>query len=360
MNHPGPGDLNQEKVRQIGAEPASISTILIQALDKALFGFDIVDENGLFVYVNPAYLRMWGYDSAEEILGTSPVQHCVDPTIPPQIIDTLHEKGMAEIEFKARRKDGSIFDVLMYSHVHKDETGREYYYGTSLDVSDRRKYLESLQKALREKDVLLRELFHRTNNTMQLVSSMLNLKAASMMHIPEVARLVKDSEQRISAIALVHEKLYEAEDLSHIEMADYIRELTENVSMRYSRVSVTIDYELEELSLLIDTALPCGLVLSELLNNAFIHAFGREDSGKIRISLRRLEDDRIMLHISDSGIGIKKDFAVERLGSMGLPMVVALVESQMKGSIRFYNNSGFCIEILFPASVYSERVPRRN
>ena len=117
------------------------------ALEHSLNGFDIVGENGKFVYANRAYLDMWGYDSLDEILETSPISHCADPAVPARILGELKEKKECKIEFTARRKDGSFFEVLMYARLGHDEFGREIYSGTSIDITERKKSEEILRRS---------------------------------------------------------------------------------------------------------------------------------------------------------------------------------------------------------------------
>ncbi len=116
------------------------------SLEHSLNGFSIISEDGRFVYANKAYLDMWGYDSLDEIVGTSPAEHCQDPTIPERIIATLKREGGCEIEFTARRKDGSTFEVLMSAFLWRDEKGHEYYTGASLDITERKE----AEKVIRE------------------------------------------------------------------------------------------------------------------------------------------------------------------------------------------------------------------
>jgi len=116
-----------------------------KSLDNSLNGFDIVNEDGKFVYVNQAYVKMWGYDSAEELIGTSSVDHCLDPEEPRRLIEALKHKGSRSFEFKAKRKDGSVFDCLMYALLDYDENGKEIYIGTSIDITQMKQANERLQ-----------------------------------------------------------------------------------------------------------------------------------------------------------------------------------------------------------------------
>ena len=113
-------------------------SLINKALENSLNGFDIVDKNGRLIYVNKAYVKMWGFDSAEEIIGTSPADHCAEPGIPEKIISSLKKDGHCILEFKGKRKDGSLFDVLMYALLDHDHDGNEIYTGTSLDISERK------------------------------------------------------------------------------------------------------------------------------------------------------------------------------------------------------------------------------
>ena len=119
--------------------------MISNAIEKSINAFDIVDHNGNLIYVNKAYLDMWGYDSADEIIGTSPVSHCADSSIPAQIIGKLKADGECILEFKARRKDGSLFDVLMCASLDYDFDGNEIYLGTSIDITDRKKNEETIK-----------------------------------------------------------------------------------------------------------------------------------------------------------------------------------------------------------------------
>ncbi|MCB0194452.1 MAG: PAS domain S-box protein [Anaerolineae bacterium] len=133
-------------------------SLVHQAIENSLNGFDIIDEDGKFIYANKAYIEMWGYDSAEEIMGTSPVHHCAAPDIPRQIIKQLKETGSCIIEFKAKRKNGSLFDVLMYALLGHNYEGREIYYGTSIDISERKRAEDKHNIIFRRNQALVRAL----------------------------------------------------------------------------------------------------------------------------------------------------------------------------------------------------------
>lgn len=139
------------------------------ALENAINGFEIVGDDGTFLYVNPAHLRMWGYDRLEDVLGTSPASHCVDPGVPERIAQELRDVGQATLEFTACRRDGSTFEVLMAAHLHHDAEGRELYLSSSLDVSERKRAEELTARQQEELEQAVRE---RTADLRTMVNSM--------------------------------------------------------------------------------------------------------------------------------------------------------------------------------------------
>ena len=139
--------------------------LISDAIENSINGFDIVDENLKFRYVNKAYVKMWGYDSAEEIIGSTPIDHCEDPGTPEFIINSLKENGECRVEFKAKRKDGSLFDVLMYARLDFDEFGKEIYPTTSIDISEQKKTLKLLQ----DNEKQLSTIYNSSNEFMTLL-----------------------------------------------------------------------------------------------------------------------------------------------------------------------------------------------
>ena len=182
---------------------------------------------------------------------------------------------------------------------------------------------KNVEERLKEKEVLLREIYHRTKNTLQLISSMLSLRG-SVLHNPEVQIIIEDTQDRIKAIALVHEKLYKGNNLSKVNLKDYIHSLAilliDNHSMGDK---ITLKYELDEVYLVIDSVIPCGLILTEVIMNTIKHGFPGEMKGYIDIKLKRSENRVIELIISDNGIGLQgSDQDLE--GKLGLQLEVLL------------------------------------
>ena len=226
------------------------------------------------------------------------------------------------------------------------------------DIAERMRVEEQLKASLAEKQVLLRELYHRTKNTLQVIRSMLVLQAAKTPANAEVQKLVRDAENRILAISLVHQKLYQSHDLSRINIAEYLEELAQLIlkSYRITPQSIALAFDIEALPLLLDTAIPCGLIVHELLSNAIRHAFVDGRNGEIAIKLFRNAGGKLELHIGDNGVGVPQGFNFRQQQSLGLQMAFAIAEHQMQGTVRVTGDNGVRYVIEFPDTLYQERV----
>jgi two-component sensor histidine kinase len=214
-----------------------------------------------------------------------------------------------------------------------------------------------VRSSLAEKETLIRELYHRSKNNMQVVSSLLMLHSGKLE--TEADKTVfKDVINRIGAMSLVHEKLYESHDLSNIDMSEYIRDLVALLMSGYgaSPEKVRVDLNLESVSMLIDTAVPCGLVVSEIVANTLKYAFPRGREGRIGISLRETEGDAIELRITDDGVGVPESFRFESQGTMGMKTLRNIVRHQLQGDVRFDSGDGVAYTIRFKRKLYDERV----
>ncbi|HDQ44919.1 MAG TPA: PAS domain S-box protein [bacterium] len=225
------------------------------------------------------------------------------------------------------------------------------------EISDRRQAEERLTASLNEKEVLLRELYHRTKNNMQVIRSMLALQA-HYSNDQTVRKIFRDTQNRIDAMALVHQKLYQSQNLSRIDLKEYILELTGLLVQSFGVLSTRITpvLELEPIHVLIDTAIPCGLILNELLSNALKHAFPGDRQGEIRIRLSRTGEDGIALDFSDNGVGAPKGFDPRNQETLGLQSVFTLVEHQLQGEAEFRNENGLAFHFRFREALYSSRV----
>jgi two-component sensor histidine kinase len=196
---------------------------------------------------------------------------------------------------------------------------------------------EDLRRALAEKDLLLRELYHRVKNNMQIISSILDLQASSMRD-PAVVETFRIGQARIRAMALVHEKLYQAKDLTRISFSDYVQELVAELFSSYGvspdRIHLKLDVDVKGDALPVDTAVPCGLIVNELLSNAVKYAFPEGREGEVRVGLHPLAAGRYRLVVADNGIGLPRDFNIAEAQTLGLRLVYSLCREQLKGTVE--------------------------
>lgn len=223
----------------------------------------------------------------------------------------------------------------------------ELYEQLQLELQERRQVEEQLRASLKEKEVLLQEVHHRVKNNIQLVSSLLNLQMDTIAD-PETLALFSESQQRVDAIALIHERLYRSANLAQINFAAYIRDLSQEIFQSYRRPASTIKLTLEvaEIDLDIDRAIPCGLIINELISNALKYAFPGNRSGEIYIHLSQSPSEQYCLIVRDNGIGIPEEIDLETTTTLGLQLVYGLA-GQMGGEIELVRSGGSQFTIRF-------------
>ena len=211
-----------------------------------------------------------------------------------------------------------------------------------------RKRAEARIKAqLQEKDVLLKEVHHRVKNNMQVISSLLNLQSRRLKD-PAVFEMFKESQRRIRSMALIHERLYQSSDLSRIEFSEYLRNLATHLFHSYqvdtSRVQLKI--EAEEVHLNINTAIPCGLIVNELVSNALKHGFPEGRKGQLQIELRRIPGDGYVLGVTDDGVGFPEGLDFRKTETLGMQIISTLVE-QIDGRLELNRDKGTAFRLEF-------------
>ena len=200
------------------------------------------------------------------------------------------------------------------------------------DVTQRKQEENFLKDTLKEKEVLLKELYHRTKNNMHAISSLISLQA-NMIKDPEIWQIFKETQARINSMALVHKMLYKTKELSKLDLKDYLEELTKTITADYKTEHVRINLDLDSAQVSLDIATPCGLIINELLSNSMKHAFPNNRGGEVSLSLRA-KGNEIELTYSDNGIGFPEGFQIERSSSLGMRLVNQLARKQLLGSLE--------------------------
>jgi two-component sensor histidine kinase len=214
-----------------------------------------------------------------------------------------------------------------------------------------------LEASLREKETLLRELYHRTKNNMQVISNLIDLQALAV-NDEGTLRLFKETQNRIKTMALVHEKLYQSKDLSNLNLKDYMGDLANALLGSYqlsgNRISLKLD--VEAISVSIDTATPCGLIINELMSNSLKHAFPGDRRGEVSLVLHQSEKGEIDMRFSDDGIGLPKGFDFKDTRSLGLTLVRNLSVKQLKGTVEVRTEHPTEFHIRFREPLHTQRI----
>jgi PAS domain S-box-containing protein len=238
--------------------------------------------------------------------------------------------------------------------VYAFQTGQRAMSVLFLEVTEKKKAAEALLKSeeqlrasLGEKEILLKEIHHRVKNNLQVISGLLDLQAHHISD-PESREIYKESQNRVVTMALIHEELYQSVNLSQVDFADYIRNLCENLLISYGadQDRIKLDINTEKTEMVADTAIPCGLIINELITNCLKHAFPGERRGTISLSFKQLKSKDFLLTVSDDGVGIPEDVDITSTNTLGMQLVTVLV-GQLGGTLKVKRRNGIRFTIRF-------------
>jgi PAS domain S-box-containing protein len=318
-------------------------------LQTAMDGVWLADTQGRLLEANEAYCRMSGY-SAQELLAMRipdlEASEMEDDTA--SHIQKIMAKGDDRFESRHRRKDGSLFDVEVSVQYRPADGGQFVVF--LRDITERKRAEAKIRASLKEKEVLLKEIHHRVKNNLQIISSLLFLQT-SRTEDPGVVSALSESRNRIKSMALIHERLYQSPNLATVDMGKYTRNLVSDLQHSYGieHGSVRLTLNVESISLGITEAIPCGLIINELVSNALKHAFPKGKEGEITIEVQRGNTNQITLTVSDNGIGFPEHVDFRKSPSLGMTLVTSLVE-QLGGAIELDTRGGTAFTITFNVS----------
>lgn len=258
----------------------------------------------------------------------------------------LAEKIGYEDEYRIVWPDGSIRCMAAKSQLFCDETGKAVrMIGTSMDITQSKQAAEQIKASLAEKEVLLKEIHHRVKNNLQIISSLLNLQSESIKE-PQILDIFQQGQNRISSMALIHEKLYESKDLARVDFAEYIQDLAANLFYSYEVGSQAIALNVNVVNVLlgIDAAIPCGLIINELVTNSLKYAFLSGKNGEISIEMHWIDEEKLLVRVRDNGVGLPKDLDVEKTESLGWQLVMTLT-NQLEGTLEVHTESNNGTEV---------------
>ena len=351
------GELNASVIKDIKGEPKAFIAITrditerkkaeqeLRASEKKFRGvvenandaIYIITSEG-FEYVNSAFERLTGYTYDEACGETFNFWDIIHPDDVEMIREReearrKRRKVPSRYEFRVIAKDGNE-KIVEPATVHIGEKGKLKVMGILRDVTERKQAEEKIKTSLQEKNVLLKEIHHRVKNNMQIISSLLRLQSRAIGD-DTLRDMFKESQNRIRSMALIHEKLYQTEDFARINFAEYIRSLTVHLFHTY-RVDpniVRMNAEVKKVYLDINKAIPCGLIVSELVSNSLKHAFPSNRKGEVCIKLSSTKQKKTKLLVGDTGVGLPKSVSLKEPQTLGFQLVRDLVE-QIEGTIR--------------------------
>jgi len=327
-------------------------------IETMIDGLGVQDENGLITYVNDSLCKMLGY-SQDEMIGrrTNDLLDETNLRIWEEQMSGRRQGGRLAYEMRWSRKDGSQVPTIMSPSPILDDDGRfKGSFAVIIDITERKRAEEKIRSALKEKEVLLREIHHRVKNNLQVILSMLRLQAGRVED-EEYLDMFKESEARIRSIALVHDRLYESGDFADIDFCGYVNNLLCSLFTFYGvdHAKIALKIDIEDISLELDNAIPCGLIINELVSNSLKYAFPQGREGEIRVTLRSIDADEFQLSVSDNGEGIPEGLDLKNGGSMGLDVVRTLAEHQLGGTIELKRKDGTEFRIRFRRELYRRR-----
>jgi two-component sensor histidine kinase len=287
--------------------------------------------SGEILYSNRGLAGIFGFDSPADFKVRDITTHLKNPADLKLLVRRIQSEGrLLNQELTVLTKTGEDRNVLFSATLNEGVIS-----ATVIDVTERRTMENQIKNNLKEKETLLKEIHHRVKNNMQIVISLLNLQSAGIRD-PNILDLFKESQNRIFSMSLVHEMLYGSENLSKIDFGRYVEKLIENIDDVYKtdRLKVDIELDAHEVELGIDDAVPCGLIVQEIVSNSFKHAFpaGWKGVPKIHVRLKRT-GDRIELILGDNGIGMPAGLKFGSTRSLGLTLIHLLGKDQLGGEV---------------------------
>ena len=342
-----------EKARLISDLEAmkSFNEGIVQGVAEAIV---LINPAGRVTFANPAASKLIGAP-VEEMVGQHwsnylPAEYQAKIG---QMFDHISEGNETGIELNVLHRNGKTIPVLLSSQPRFVEGHFENVLVSLMDIEQRVIAEHQLRASNEEKEALLKEIHHRVKNNLQIISSLINLQSSALKD-PKVKEIFRESQNRVRSMALIHEKLYRSDNLANIRFDEYINDLSHSLVLAYKNDATPVELIIKAspITLDMDTAVPCSLIVNELITNSLKHAFaepGRqysENSAWIKIELVSLPHSRVHFSIQDNGPGFPTDFDFFHTDSLGLQLVNSLVR-QIEGNLVFNNQNGACVEIEF-------------
>jgi len=298
--------------------------------------------------INNSFKDLFGY-SEEELKGRD-IDEVLVPDDEygeaPKMGGNSHAMASFNKEAKRIAKDGTVVDVFVAAIPVYVDGEPLAGFGMYIDITEQKRYEEKIYSSLKEKHVLLKEIHHRVKNNLAVVSGLLQLQMYETDD-PVIRDTLKESESRIQTMAMIHEKLYNSQNLSRISCESYIGDLVETIrNTNRSEKDLSVDIDIAEVELTITKAVPFALLVNEVVTNSFKHAFKEQDEGSISIEVED-RGDELFAHISDNGRGLPEEFSFDDSDSLGMTLIQNFIK-QLDGDFEIGSNNGTYLELTFP------------
>lgn len=336
---------NKELISEKKEQLSFITTNMMDLITES-------DEKGILKYISPSCEQVLGY-APDDLLGKSfsTLIHSDDlPEISHNLKQAVASQGSVRLQYRIKNAGGEyIFLETIGKPVFDDKSVKGFIY-SSRDITEQIKSAEFVKNSLQEKEALLREIHHRVNNNFQIISSLLNIQAINVVD-PRDQALFRESQNRVRAMAMVHEKLYRSDNLSSIDFSDYIKLLIIDLVYEYYHTlsKVDLDLDIEEINLNIETAVPCGLIINEIVSNSLKNTYPSD--GKISVKLHR-EKEKYVLLIGDNGLSYENEDSTNELGVK----LVNMLLRQLDGQMEIIDGEGNFYKVIFRELNYEPRM----
>jgi PAS domain S-box-containing protein len=336
--------------RQAEAARARAETKYRSIFENSVEGLYQSTPDGRLLIANPALARIAGYGSPVEMIAniTHVEQFHVKAKDRARFGHLMRCDGVVRgFESQMKRQDGSLIWISTDARKIRDDEGNDCYEGALRDITERKQADDALRDSLREKEVLLKEVHHRVKNNLQVITSLLRLEAGQIKH-PLTSAVLKEMQDRIRSMALLHETLCRTGNFARIDLGLYLKDLCGHLFRSIGKSGVVaLQVDASPVSVEMDQAVSCGLIVNELASNCLKHAFPEDSPGKIRVELHTIEGGpQLRLRVTDNGVGLPEVFEFKQANSLGLQLVADLVR-QLEGKLKIGGGPGASFEVIF-------------
>jgi PAS domain S-box-containing protein len=351
-------EMQNEELKRMGEELKEMQLKYFDLYQFAPVGYFLLNENELIKDVNLAGASLLDFNKSELINMAFIlfIKSESKRTFYKHLEKVKIKDSIQTCELELQKKDGQTVYAQLETLPNQVEEDRKGFKIAITNITRLKKAENDIKKSLKEKELLLKEIHHRVKNNLQIISSLLDLQISHVKEDPTAVNVLKESQNRVISMALIHEMIYQSKDLAHINIYDYINMMVSNLFDSYGRKDITPIIRVEQTYLNIETAVPLGLIISELVSNSLKHAFP-ETGEKREISVEFYNKKGMYeLIIGDNGIGISEEIHISNKEStLGIRLVNSLTK-QLDGQIKLDRSQGTKYTILFKEQKYKSRL----